>query len=67
MRTEKYRELAWELRNEIVIATRWAVYIDGRYWKTLDGKEYNIKEMCKRKTADTGKEWKVEAVPVYAS
>jgi hypothetical protein len=66
MRTGKYRELAWELRNEVVIATRWAVSIDGRHWKTLDGKEYNIKAMCERKTAETGKTWKASPVPVYA-
>lgn len=55
--TAKYRELAWELRNETLPTNKWEIYIDGRIWKALTGKEYNIKEMCARKTAETGKNW----------
>jgi hypothetical protein len=57
MRTAKYRELAWELRNETLPKDKWEIRIDGRIWKALTGKEYNIKAMCERKTLETGKAW----------
>ena len=54
----------FELRNEVG-GIDWAVYIDGKWWKTFPGgklAEYHTKEMCKRKTVETGKRWDVVAI-----
>lgn len=57
-RTAKYRELVHELRHEVPMGpTRYAIKIDGKIWKIVTGKEFNIKEMCARKTRETGREW----------
>jgi len=57
--------VAFELRNERNNID-WAVYIDGKWWKTFSGNrklaEYKVKEMCKRKTAETGKTWEARKV-----
>ena len=58
-------DVRFELRNEVG-GIDWAVYIDGKHWKTFPGDrklaEYKVKEMCKRKTAETGRRWDVVAV-----
>jgi hypothetical protein len=59
-------DVRFELRNEVG-GIDWAVYIDGKFWKRFPGDrklaEYRTKEMCKRKTLETGKAWTVQ--PIY--
>jgi hypothetical protein len=57
-------DVRFELRNEVG-GIDWAVYIDGKFWKRFPGgklAEYRTKEMCKRKTAETGKAWTVQPI-----
>jgi len=59
-------DVRFELRNETG-GIDWLVYIDGKFWKRFSGDtkfaEYKVKEMCKRKTYETGKQWTVKAMP----
>lgn len=62
-RNSKHPELWTELAHELPTRVSWEIRIEGRVWKILNGKEYNIKAMCARKTTETGRSW--TAHPVY--
>lgn len=55
----KRRELEWELRNER--ANDFLVIINGKPWKVFSSMTYSenfIRNLCERKSAATGSEWK---------
>ena len=65
----KKDQLRYELRNEP--ANNFAIYIDGKKWKVFKGEGFNaddareekqftrLKNLCKRKSFETGKDWQV--------
>lgn len=58
MRTAKYRELEWELRDER--PNDFLVIIDGKPWKVFYSTVYSenfVRSLCQRKTASTGSKW----------
>ena len=55
----KRRELEWELRNER--PNDYLITIDGKGWKVFSSMTYSeryVRDLCERKTASTGKQWK---------